>query len=254
MSIGTCSVMAAIIEAIQKLSTRSGRLDAGGKRRGRPPRISREQIVRAARAAGEQPRMADVARALDVAPGALYHHVRDRDELLELVAAQVLEETAFDDWAPDDDAPWQEFVREYGLAFRAAILANPGALRYVRLTTAATATRLEQVDRLVAALRAAGFSLHDVSHAVQLVNLLVCGEAWERALASREGGEPQLAEFERAVAGRGAELPHLVPLADPTARPDAESQFEFALDCLIAGLAARIRRGPNPARRRRPSR
>jgi TetR/AcrR family tetracycline transcriptional repressor len=214
-------------------------LDGGTRRRGRPARISREQIVRAARDAGDQPRMTDVARALDVAPGALYHHVRDRDELLELVAAQVLEETAFDDWAPADGAPWQQFVRAYGLAFRAAILANPGALRYVRLTTTATAGRLEQVDRLVGTLRAAGFSLQDVSHTVQLVNLLVCGEAWERALASREGDEPQLVEFERAVAERRGELANLGPLADPDARPDAESQFGFALDCLIAGLAAR---------------
>jgi AcrR family transcriptional regulator len=214
-------------------------MDGGGKRRGRPPRITREQIVRAARDAGGEPRMSEVARALDVAPGALYHHVRDRDELLELVAAQVLDETAFDDWAPPADAPWQEFVRAYGLAFRSAILANPGALRYVRLTTTTTAKRLEQVDRLVGALRAAGFSLHDVSHAVQLVNLLVCGEAWERALASREGGEPQFAEFEQAMAEHPGQLANLAPLADPAARPDADSQFGFALDCLIAGLAAR---------------
>jgi TetR/AcrR family transcriptional regulator, tetracycline repressor protein len=214
-------------------------VDASRRRRGRPARITREQIVRAARAAGDEPRMADVARALDVAPGALYHHVRDRDELLELVAAQVLDETAFDDWAPADGAPWQEFVRAYGVAFRAAILANPGALRYVRLTTATTAMRLQQVDRLVGALRAAGFSLHDVSHAVQFVNLLVCGEAWERALATREGAQPQFAEFERAMAEHAGELANLEPLTDPAARPDADSQFAFALDCLIAGLAAR---------------
>jgi AcrR family transcriptional regulator len=207
--------------------------------RGRPARITRDQIVQAARQAGEQPTMTDVARALDVAPGALYHHVRDRDELLELVAAQVLEETAFDDWAPGDGAAWQDWVRAYATAFRAAILANPGALRYVRLTTSATAGRLGQIDRFVGALRAAGFSLHDAAHTVQLVNLLVCGEAWERALAGPEGDEPQLVEFERAVAARPGEFAELAPLADPQQRPDAESQFGFALDCLVAGLAAR---------------
>jgi len=212
------------------------------KRRGRPARITREQIVRAARDAGDQLRMSDVARALDVAPGALYHHVRDREELLELVAAQVLEETAFDDWIPPEDSSWQDYVRAYALAFRAAILAHPGALRYVRLTTAATAGRLEQIDRLVRVLRDAGFSLHDVSHAVQHVNLLVCGEAWERAVAGPDGDEPQLVEFDRAVAERRDTVPNLVPLADPAARPDAESQFGFALDCLIAGLKLRLPR------------
>lgn len=214
-------------------------MDGGSPRRGRPPRITREQIVRAARDAGGAPTMSDVARALDVAPAALYHHVRDRDELLELIAAQVLEETAFDDWAPGDAASWQDWVRAYATAFRAAILANPGALRYVRLTTSATAGRLEQVDRLVGALRAAGFSLHEVAHTVQLVNLLVCGEAWERALAGPEGDEPQVVEFERAMAASGAKLAHLAPLADPRQRPGAESQFGFALECLVAGLAAR---------------
>jgi AcrR family transcriptional regulator len=217
-------------------------LDASARRRGRPPRITRAQIVQAAREVGEQPRMADVARALDVAPGALYHHVRDRDELLELVAAQVLEESAFDEWTPGADASWQEYVRAYATAFRSALLANPGALRYVRLTTAATAGRLEQMDRFVGVLRTAGFGLHDAAHALQFVNLLVCGEAWERAVAEREGDRPQLVEFDRAVVGRAGELVNLVPLADPSGRPDAESQFAFALDCLIAGLSTRLPR------------
>jgi TetR/AcrR family tetracycline transcriptional repressor len=216
-------------------------LDAAAPRRGRPARITRAQIVRAARAVGGEPRMADVARALDVAPGALYHHVRDRDELLELVAAQVLEETAFDDWMPAAGASWQEYVRAYATAFRAALLAHPGALRYVRLTTAATAGRLEQMDRFVGALRDAGFELADAAYALQFVNLLVVGEAWERARAEPSGDEPQLAEFERAVAERPAALPHLAPLADAAARPDADAQFAFALDCLITGLAGRLR-------------
>lgn len=210
------------------------------RRRGRPPRISREQIVRAARAAGDDVRMADVARALDVGPTALYHHVRDRDELLELVAAQVLEETPFDDWVPDPDASWAEWIRAYAHAFRAAMLANAGLLRYVRLTTATTAGRLEQIDALVGVLHAAGFSSVDALHAVAHVNVLVSGEAWERARITSGGADPQLLEFDRAVAARAERLPHLVELADPSARPDPDSHFAFALDCLIAGMADRL--------------
>jgi TetR/AcrR family tetracycline transcriptional repressor len=160
--------------------------------------------------------------------------------LLELVAAQVLEETAFDDWVPAGDAPWPDWVRAYALAFRAAVLENAGLLRYVRLTTAATAGRLEQIDAFVGALRGAGFSSADVAHAVQHVNLLISGEAWERALIRSAGDEPQLVEFDRAVALRAAELPNLVPLADPAGRPDADSHFDFALDCLIAGMSDRL--------------
>jgi AcrR family transcriptional regulator len=204
--------------------------------RGRPARISREQIVRAARAAGDDVRMTDVARALDVAPGALYHHVRDREELLQLVAAQVLEETDFDDWAPRGNARWDTWLRRYAIALRAALLANPGMVRYVRLTSAATGTRLEQVNRLVGALVRAGFRHADIAAALGHVNLLVLGEAWERAL----GDEPQLAEFDAAVKAR-PELADLAPLASAAGRPDPDARFAFALDCLVAGLRARRR-------------
>jgi TetR/AcrR family tetracycline transcriptional repressor len=206
--------------------------------RGRPARISREQIVAAAREVGvDELRMSDVARALDVAPAALYHHVRDRDELLGLVAAQVLEETAYDQWIPSDESPWQDWLRAYAVAFRTAAIENATLFRYVRLTTLATASRLEQIDRLVAVLLQAGFDLTDVSHAIQHVNLLVVGEAWERALGEND---PQAEEFDRAVAARTDELPHLTPLAGPAARPDVDSHFEFALGCLIAGMRQRL--------------
>ena len=210
--------------------------------RGRPARISREQIVRAARAAGDDVRMTDLARALDVAPAALYHHVRDRDELMQLVAAQVLDETAFDNWAPRANAKWQTWLRRYAEAFRAAMLANAAMLRYVRLTTVATAGRLDQVDRLVGVLRAAGLRYADIANAIGHVNLVVVGEAWERAVADpASGDEPQLTEFDAAVAARPAdELPNLRPLASAAGRPDADARFRFAVDCLIAGLEHKV--------------
>jgi AcrR family transcriptional regulator len=199
--------------------------------RGRPARITREQIVQAARAAGDEVRMTDVARALDVAPAALYHHVRDREQLLHLVAAQVLEETSFDEWAPRAGARWDTWLRRYANAFRSAMLANAGMLRYVRLTTAATGSRLAQLDRLVEALHACGFRHRDIAAAVAQVNLLVLGEAWERLL----GDDPQLAEFDAAVRAR-PELANLAPLASASGRPDPDAHFRFALDCLVAGM------------------
>lgn len=182
-------------------------------------------------------RMADVAKALDVGPAALYNHVRDRDELLALMAARILDETEYDDFEPGPDATWQGWISSFAHATRAAIVANPQLLQYVRLTSAPTGLRLDRIEHLAAVLDDVGFSTLDVQHAVQHVYTLALGEAWQHALA-RDGEDPQFAEFGRGVTERSDDLPHLQQMLD--ARPDPDVQFEFALDMLLSGLDRRL--------------
>ncbi|MGH3734288.1 MAG: TetR/AcrR family transcriptional regulator C-terminal domain-containing protein [Micromonosporaceae bacterium] len=208
--------------------------------RGRPPVITRDQIVRAARQVGlADLRMAAVAQVLNVRPAALYHHVRDRDELLQLVARQVLEETAYDDWIPRDSDDWRVWLRGYAAALRTALLEHAPLLRYIRLTTTATAGRLEQIEKLVEVLLAAGFDPETARHAIQYVHLLVIAEVREQGTAGELA--PQIAEFQRALRARPPdELPLLRRLAATRPAPDPDEQFEFGVACLLAGLEARL--------------
>jgi TetR/AcrR family tetracycline transcriptional repressor len=221
-----------------------GETTAAKRGRGRPRRISRDQIITTALelGAGQDPadlRMSAVAKALDVGAAALYNHVRDRDELLALMAARILDETEHDDFEPLPGATWQDWIRAFARATRAAIVVNPQLLQYVRLTSAPTGVRLDRVEHLTAALVAAGFSTADVQHAVQHVYTLALGEAWQHALAAAGGEDPQFEEFDRGVRERSAaELPHLQQMI--AARPEPGAQFDFALDCLIAGLLERL--------------
>lgn len=182
-------------------------------------------------------RMSEVAKALDVGPAALYNHVRDRDELLALMAARILDETEYDDFEPGPDATWQDWISSFAHATRAAIVANPQLLQYVRLTSAPTGLRLDRIEHLAAVLDVAGFSTLDVQHAVQHVYTLALGEAWQKVLAG-EGEDPQFAEFGRGVTERSEDLPHLADMLD--ARPDPDVQFAFALEMLLTGLAHRL--------------
>ncbi len=210
--------------------------------RGRPRQISRDQIVDAAVRLGTVAdpgdlRMSEVARALDVGTAALYNHVRDRDELLALVAARILDETEYDDFEPGPGATWQEWIIAFAQATRGAIVANPQLLQYVRLTSAPTGLRLDRIEHLAGVMDAAGFSTADVQLCVAHIYTLALGEAWQRTLAA--GGEdPQFAEFGRGVRER-ADLPHLEQML--AARPDPDAQFTFALDSLLAGLERRLR-------------
>jgi TetR/AcrR family tetracycline transcriptional repressor len=212
------------------------------RRRGRPQQISREQIVDAAVKLGSTQgpgdlRMTDVARALDVGAAALYNHVRDRDELLALVAARILDETEYDDFEPPPGATWQQWISAFAHATRGAVVANPQLLQYVRLTSAPTGLRLDRIEHLATVMDEAGFSNLDVQHCVQHVYTLALGEAWQQAL-SADGEDPQFAEFGRGVTERSADLPHLADML--SARPEADVQFDFALDCLIGGLTQRL--------------
>ncbi|MGO4256649.1 TetR/AcrR family transcriptional regulator [Marmoricola sp. RAF53] len=209
------------------------------RRRGRPRQISRDQIVEAAVGLGtEDLRMSDVAKALDVGPAALYNHVKDRDELLALVAARIMEETEYDDFEPGVGATWQQWIVAFARATRAAIVAHPQLLQYVRLTSAPTSLRLDRIEHLAAVMDEAGFSTADVQHCVQHVYTLALGEAWQHALAG-DGEDPQFTEFGKGVTERSADLPHLADML--AARPEADDQFDFALEVLLGGLEHRLR-------------
>jgi TetR/AcrR family tetracycline transcriptional repressor len=211
--------------------------------RGRPPRITRAQIVLAARSLDPADlRMSDVARVLEVQPAALYHHVRDREELLQLVAAQVLEETPFDDYAPGPDATWQDWVLQFATALRSAFIENPVLLRYVRLTTIPTQARLDRVEEFVSVLADTGFSITDIQHTIVHIYTLVLGETWQQVIREDEG-DPQSIEFTSAVQTRPAgDVPHLREMTD--SQPDADAHFAFAISCLVAGLAVRLQAQP----------
>jgi AcrR family transcriptional regulator len=94
----------------------------GARRRGRPPRVTREQIVAAAAALlherpGEPLTMARVAEQVGVSPMALYRHFQDRDELVDEVVGYVLE---LRNAAIPRDGSWQDQLRAWivgGLEF-----------------------------------------------------------------------------------------------------------------------------------------
>jgi len=85
------------------------------RRRGRPPRVSRAQLVDGAitlmRTQPDEPlTIARVAEQAGVSPMALYRHFRDRDELVDEVVVRLFEER---NSAIPVDAPWQEQLRAW---------------------------------------------------------------------------------------------------------------------------------------------
>lgn len=132
-----------------------------GKKQRKRTQLSTEEILdralRMIRADGvESLSMRKLAQALGVAPMSLYHHVRNRDELIERVMDALLARIA----TPLPHAEgWQEQLRVLGMAILDLLAWHPGIARAITVRPpTAEARRLTRYTADV--LLAAGFDQH----------------------------------------------------------------------------------------------
>jgi TetR/AcrR family transcriptional regulator, tetracycline repressor protein len=223
---------------------------AAGPRRGpgRPPRIDRDRIVRAAaqlaaESGAEQVTMTSVAERLGVAMPALYYHVGSRDELLGLVGTSVFEGIE----VPDADS-WDDWLVAFARALRACAQRNPCLVN----TTPITAHGVVNVPLVEGALRrlvSAGFTPREallafddvVSTTIDSVRRDYCLEL------ERANGNTQLSLFRSALRDFSRdEAPLMWQLADRLADlpddaiVDRDLWFERHVQVLVAGLRASL--------------
>ncbi|MGZ8814674.1 MAG: TetR/AcrR family transcriptional regulator, partial [Mycobacterium sp.] len=123
-----------------------------GRTRGRPPRISRDQIVAAARSISTSDlTMQAVADALGVSRKALHYYVGDRAGLLTLMVLDQFErELAPVELPADDD--WRATLRAYAVAFRDGLIRvgiEDQATDFTQLRGLSTAAALALADRVL---------------------------------------------------------------------------------------------------------
>jgi TetR/AcrR family tetracycline transcriptional repressor len=221
----------------------------GSRRRpGRPARIDRESIVRAAvelaaEAGAEQVTMTSVAERLGVAMPALYYHVSSREELLGLVGTSVLQRITVPDLAE-----WDEWLLAFARALRARALQDPGLVN----TTPITAHGLVDVPLVEGALQrlvTAGFSPKEALLAFDDVVATTIDSVRRDYCINREAahGNTQVSLFRAALRGFSRdEAPLMWELADRFAEmPDTvevsrDAWFERHIHVLVAGLRASL--------------
>ncbi len=132
---------------------------------GRPsePLLSKEMIVDAAMAIVDESGMSAmttraIAKRLGVGQASLYNHISSRDELLDLLNAQVL---AGVDLSALDHPDWTEAVYRGTLAFLAALQRHPNMMGVLATRPARTDPSLTYYERMHERLRSAGLSAQD---------------------------------------------------------------------------------------------
>lgn len=218
------------------------------KRRGpaRTP-LSREAIVEAAlrvldRKGLDGVSMRRVAEELDNTAGALYWHVRNKEELLGLVFDRVAGEIAL---PPPDPARWQEQFKEVAREARRVMLRHRDIARFSLGRIPLGPNVLRITEWMLSLLRAAGVPDRAAAYVGDLFGLYVGAHAFEETLGiPSPTGEPLspdevLAMMRRYLASLPpADFPNTVELVDELMSGGADERFEFGLDVIVRGLAA----------------
>jgi TetR/AcrR family transcriptional regulator, tetracycline repressor protein len=207
--------------------------------RGRPPRISRDSIIEAARAISvDQLSMQSVADSLGVDRSTIHYHFADRDELFSVVASATLG-AELAKYTPPESDDWRDWVAGYARSVYRALVRHGAIVLFVRLPLGSDAKALAPVEGVISAMLRAGFDEATVVHAIAYISEVVHAAAQNQILVSRDT-HPQGVELVRYLDEQPADavpgLRRLVEI-DPLGHED---HFEFALKVLVDGLQAQL--------------
>lgn len=182
--------------------------------------------------------MRRLAGELGVEAMSLYHHVANKEALLDGMVDRVYAEVAL----PDPARDWRAELRRRSLSVRAVLGRHPWALPLMESRGAPGPATLAYHEANIACLRSAGFTPAQVAHAYAVVDAFVYGFVLqETSLPFRSGSEAAdlvsagpLAEVVAAHPNMAWFTQHVV-LAPGY---DFSREFEPGLDLVLEGIAA----------------
>jgi len=176
-----------------------------------------------------------LAAHLGVQPMSIYHHVANKDEILDGMVDAVFAEIEM----PPPATPWREAMRVRATSARDALRRHPWAAGMLDSRTSPGPANLGHHDAVLACLRHNGFSVAMTAHAYAVLDAFIYGFALQERSLPGGGGE-ELADFaDELMAGFGAEYPHLAEFtAAHVAQPGYVfgDEFPFGLELILDGL------------------
>lgn len=207
--------------------------------------LSRERILDAAvrvadRGGVEAISMRRVAEELGVEAMSLYHHVPNKDAILDGVVDVVF---AAIDLPPTDVADWRDAIRVRARSARQVLSRHSWALGLVDSRTTPGPVTVRHLDAVLGVLRRAGFDLPTAATAFSLLDSYVYGFVVQEASLPFEGAG-EVAEVADQLLEHlpTDELPYLTEMiVDHALQPgfDPAVEFDVGLDLLLDALEAR---------------
>lgn len=204
--------------------------------------------------------MRSLARELGIEAMSLYHHVANKEDLLDgvvdIVAAEI--QDAVGRLEPlADDAPqssWKPAMRRQILTARAVLLRHPWASTVLETRKSLSLHVVRYYDSLIGLMRRGGFSYDLVHHAMHALGSRALGFSQElfepdgATAGSAAGGGAKEGADAAATAmlmQMADQVPHMVEMLAAVSHADADTtlgwcddqtEFEFGLDIILDGL------------------
>jgi AcrR family transcriptional regulator len=212
--------------------------------------LTRERILRAALRIMDQEgldavTMRHLGRELGVEAMSLYRYVKGKEDILDGILEVVMAEFEF----PEETGEWEADVRAGARAWRRLMIDHPTVIALFAESKhpASSPERLRPMEWAFDLLGRGGLSEDEVVHAFRAIGGYIMGSVLNEVAnpVPGMGDRDHRAEHEQlAGALPPTEFPNLVRLLPLMAECDAEVDFEFGLDLLIAGLRAKIDASP----------
>jgi AcrR family transcriptional regulator len=226
----------------------------------RRPQLTRQRVVDEALAVIAQDgaqalTMRSLAARLGVVPGALYHHVRNKEQLQDLLLDGVLAEV---DGHLDPSLGWPEQLKLLAHRLRTVLERHPGVAAILKTRDPLGPHSLALAEAFLAPLQAAGFGDREAGLAFFLLVDYTVGFAVSSPRTSineqrvRDAAiRTQLHEFFRSLPPD--RFPALVALGEHVWVDNREERFTAGLDVLVDGLEQARRSPHRPALGGRPT-
>jgi AcrR family transcriptional regulator len=212
---------------------------------GRPRRripLNRERVLQTAIELADQGglealSMRKLGQELGVEAMALYHHLANKDDLVDAMVDFVFGEVELPSVGPD----WMTAMRRRAISLRDALGRHRWAIGLMESRRHPGPAGLRHHDAVIGSLRSAGFDLAMAAHAYSVLDSYIYGFAltkmnlpFETSEEVAEVAQTMLAPFDPT------EYPNLVTfITEHAMQPDYdyEDEFEYGLDVVLDGLA-----------------
>ncbi len=204
-------------------------------------RLSPERVLDAAVALADEIGIDDLtirrlADALDVKPMTIYHHIPNKEAIIDGMVDVVFSEID----PPPDELPWREAIAVRSRSMRQVLARHPWASPLMESRTNPGMATLRHHDAVLGCFRGGGLSLELTGHAYATIDAYLYGFALQEASLPATGGD-DLAELAAEMASQMPTdvLPHLAEYTtERVLKPgyDFGNEFEYGLALILDGL------------------